>query len=166
MHGTTLQPREVALPKFGYTGPTGPVNWAGLAIENLDCASGLKQSPINLTPESARAMTTPPKIQIANVEAAEFENLGTTVEVIVNGTLEAPDVLGAGEFQLKQFHFHTPSEHRIQEEYFPLEVHMVHEGRTCSPDFLVPYQRCSLTISISSQRSTRGYGRPLRIVVQ
>lgn len=65
-----------------------------------------------------------PKITIANVEAAEFENLGTTLEAIVNGTTE----FGGATFNLKQFHFHTPSEHRINEEYFPLEMHMVHEA--------------------------------------
>lgn len=31
-------------------------------------------------------------------------------------------------FELKQFHFHTPSEHTIDGEYFPLEMHLVHEA--------------------------------------
>jgi hypothetical protein len=41
-------------------------------------------------------------------EGAEFENLGTTVEVITQGgTL----VSGGKQFELQQFHFHLPSEH-------------------------------------------------------
>ena len=29
-------------------------------------------------------------------------------------------------FALKQFHFHSPSEHTIDGQYYPLEMHMVH----------------------------------------
>jgi carbonic anhydrase len=65
-----------------------------------------------------------PKITIARVESAEFENLGSTIETIVNGTT----TFNGSDFSLKQLHFHTPSEHRINEEYFPLEMHMVHEA--------------------------------------
>jgi carbonic anhydrase len=32
------------------------------------------------------------------------------------------------EFELVQFHFHSPSENRIQGELFPLEAHFVHKG--------------------------------------
>lgn len=31
-------------------------------------------------------------------------------------------------FELKQFHHHSPSEHTVDGEYFPLEVHFVHEA--------------------------------------
>jgi carbonic anhydrase len=44
--------------------------------------------------------------------------------VIAGGTTE----FGNKTFSLKQFHFHHPSEHRINEEDFPLEMHMVHEA--------------------------------------
>lgn len=57
-------------------------------------------------------------------QAVDFENLGTTIEVIVNGTTS----FAGSDFRLKQFHMHTPSEHRIGEEYYPLELHFVHEG--------------------------------------
>lgn len=53
-----------------------------------------------------------------------LENLGTTLEVPVTGKTTVAGV----EYRLKQFHFHTPSEHRIFEEYYPLEMHMVHES--------------------------------------
>ena len=59
-----------------------------------------------------------------SVAEADFENLGTTLETIVTGNT----TLGATTFTLQQFHMHSPSEHRVNEEYFPLEVHMVHEG--------------------------------------
>ncbi len=34
--------------------------------------------------------------------------------------------LGAEELELKQFHFHTPSEHTLAGEQFPLVLHLVH----------------------------------------
>lgn len=129
IHGTSLHRREelpggkVKVSNFGYTGLIGPLNWAGITAENSACATSSVQSPINID-DTISLATEAPVIDIPSVEAAEFENLGTTVEVIVNGTTK----FAGKEFTLKQFHFHTPSEHRIAEEYFPLEVHMVHEA--------------------------------------
>jgi carbonic anhydrase len=57
-------------------------------------------------------------------QGAKFENLGTNVEVVVNGTL----VNGAKTYALAQFHFHTPSEHRVDDEHYPMEMHMVFEA--------------------------------------
>lgn len=127
IHGTTLSPRQVdgavEVSTFGYTGTTGPHNWASLHAANIQCSVGRNQSPINID-ESVGTLAETPQVDIPSVETAEFGNLGTTVEVVVNGTMS---VLGKS-FSLKQFHFHSPSEHRINEEYFPLEMHMVHEA--------------------------------------
>jgi carbonic anhydrase len=65
-----------------------------------------------------------PVLDIPPVEEVEFENLGTTIEVIANGTT----TIAGNQFRLVQFHMHTPSEHHLNGEYHPLEVHMVHEG--------------------------------------
>lgn len=129
LHGTSLLPRaelpggKVAVSTFGYTGLQGPLNWAGLAAANSACASSKVQSPINIDATIGLAKEAP-VVKIDSVQNAEFENLGTTVEVIVNGTT----TFAGTEFSLRQFHFHTPSEHRIADEYFPLEMHMVHEA--------------------------------------
>lgn len=42
------------------------------------------------------------------VEGTEFENLGTTVEVIAKGGTMS---FGGIDYTLQQFHFHLPSEH-------------------------------------------------------
>jgi len=60
--------------------------------------------------EGSFNMLTPGDVQveIPDFEDAEFENLGTTIEVIAQGgTLQ----FGGKEFDLQQFHFHLPSEH-------------------------------------------------------
>lgn len=135
MHGTSLHRRqageEVPISQFGYTGAEGPVNWGNLAEANVLCSKGRNQSPINLDSTIPVAQQAP-SIDIPNPQGAEFENLGSTVEVFLNGTTN----FGGTEFKLKQFHLHTPSEHRILEEHFPIEMHMVHES-AAGGDFLV-----------------------------
>jgi carbonic anhydrase len=63
-------------------------------------------------------------MEIPEVEEVEFENLGTTIEVLANGTTS----FAGSDFRLVQFHMHTPSEHHLNGEYHPLEVHMVHQA--------------------------------------
>ncbi|KAG7086717.1 hypothetical protein E1B28_002653 [Marasmius oreades] len=142
IHGTSFLRREVSeegkvkVSNFGYNKENGPANWAQLEAGNTQCATGKNQSPILLDDTIPKA-TSRPKVVIADVEEAEFENLGTTLEVIANGTTTFEDK----DFALKQFHLHTPSEHRINEEYFPVEMHMVHEGADGSIVVLaVPFQ--------------------------
>jgi len=143
MHGTSMMKRQVSedgkkveVSNFGYSGERGPVNWASLAPENEACRTSKVQSPIVLDNTISKA-TERPVVKIANVEEAEFENLGTTLETIVTGTT----TFGGKEFTLKQFHMHTPSEHRINDEYFPLEIHMVHESADKSIAVIaIPFQ--------------------------
>ncbi|CAI6336863.1 unnamed protein product [Periconia digitata] len=107
-------------PAFGYDAMNGPHVWAGLKEENKACSSGQVQSPINID-SSVQQAAAKPEINFPQAPV-KFENLGTTIEVIMNGTTK----VGDAEFTLKQYHIHTPSEHRINREYSPLEVHMVH----------------------------------------
>ncbi|KAJ7128795.1 putative carbonic anhydrase [Mycena crocata] len=139
MHGTTFSRRvegEVPISKFGYTGLQGPLNWAGLEEANSACRKSSVQSPIVLSSSDTKASEAP-KVEISNVEEAEFENLGTTLEVVVKGKT----TVGGKEFELQQFHMHTPSEHRINDEYFPLEIHMVHQASDASIAVIaIPFQ--------------------------
>ncbi|KAJ6457556.1 alpha carbonic anhydrase [Mycena vitilis] len=100
--------------------------WAGLSPANCACRRGKTQSPIVLNASSPLA-TSAPLLHIPTLASAELENLGTTLEVPMSesgGTLTFDNRV----LQLNQFHFHTPSEHRVGGEYFPLEMHMVHQS--------------------------------------
>ncbi|KAF2735162.1 carbonic anhydrase [Polyplosphaeria fusca] len=114
----------VEVGQFGYTGMIGPLNWASLAPENEACKNGVNQSPIDIDGSVTKA-TEAPVLDIPE-QAVEFENLGTNLEVVVNGTTK----FAGSDFRLRQFHFHMPSEHRIGGEFFPMEAHFVHEGVT------------------------------------
>lgn len=156
LHGLSMFKRAagaengtVEINTFGYGPENGPFNWASLAPENEACKAGLNQSPINIGTDlpagnlkkrnviihkracvnetssdaTIGAAANRPVVDIPD-QAVEFENLGTTIEVVVNGTTS----FNGTDFRLVQFHMHTPSEHHINDEYFPLEVHMVHQG--------------------------------------
>jgi len=58
-------------------------------------------------------------------EGTEFENLGTTVEVVAKGGTMA---VNGVQFNLQQFHFHLPSEHLDNGTSRAMEMHMVWES--------------------------------------
>lgn len=139
-YGTSHNPRvqRRAEATFGYSDLTGPLDWHGLAAENSACALGISQSPIDINPAE---LTTVSGFNLAfnvasNIEGAEIENLGTTLEVFVNGTIQ----LGYKAYELAQFHIHTPSEHHILGEYYPAETHFVFEAAgMLHPSVTQPY---------------------------
>jgi carbonic anhydrase len=119
--------------KWGYAGPEGPHNWGRLAPEFEICESGKNQSPIDLTGFIEADL---PPIQF------NYDTLSTEIvydrrasEVVNTGhSLQTDDVGGASievsgqVFELRQFHFHTPSENQIEGKSFAMEAHLVHEG--------------------------------------
>lgn len=109
---------------WGYSGDTGPENWGNLADEYIMCKLGKNQSPIDIKTSNAFD-TDLPAIGIDYKSASKEElNNGHTVQVnIVPGSSITVDGI---KFELKQFHFHTPSENTIDGKYFPLEAHFVH----------------------------------------
>ncbi|KAE8552750.1 hypothetical protein TMatcc_007868 [Talaromyces marneffei ATCC 18224] len=107
---------------FNYTGLGGPLNWYGLnKTANEACAKGMRQSPINIDTHTIEyAATGSVNFNISNVASAKFENSGFGLEVLMtNGSLVVNNIT----YYLDNFHFHTPSEHRVDEEYFPMECH-------------------------------------------
>ncbi|GAB1315547.1 hypothetical protein MFIFM68171_05757 [Madurella fahalii] len=129
-HGTFLQPRAaegegVTVSTFGYTGTIGPLNWAALeSPANSACATGTRQSPIDMV-DGVFELVQGSDIQIEvndMPDGADFENLGTTVEVITQG---GSLVVGERTFELQQFHFHLPSEHLDNGTSQAMEMHMV-----------------------------------------
>lgn len=107
-----------------YSGETGPENWAQLSPEYGDCA-GSNQSPIDLT-----------GFIDAELEPIAFHYEAGGLEILNNGHTVQINVLPGDtitvegtEFELKQFHFHVPSENLIHGESFPMEGHLVHADK-------------------------------------
>lgn len=110
---------------FGYEGRIGPDHWWEICQpKNLTCLSGQRQSPIDLP---VAPVTRLQELEFHYEETPlEVENTGTTIEVPVeHGSFLT---IGKETYELFQFHFHTPSEHRRQGEEFPMELHFVHRN--------------------------------------
>lgn len=107
-----------------YSGERGPENWGALSPEFAVCETGTMQSPINLA-DATRTELPDPQF---NYEPTPLEivNKGHTLQVEYEPG--SAITVGGTRYELLQFHFHTPSEHRLQGEEFPAELHLVHRG--------------------------------------
>lgn len=122
---------EVEVGDFGYSGTIGPLLWTSLDPEaNQACSTGTRQSPIDMVEGHFNMMTgSSVALSIPDVpEGAEFENLGTTVEVVMEGFGGGLTLADGTNYNLSQFHFHHPSEHIDNGVSMPMEMHMVFQS--------------------------------------
>ncbi|KAM0213996.1 hypothetical protein ACHAQD_009029 [Fusarium lateritium] len=129
-YGTHLHRRSdvIEAPKFGYSAANGPANWYNLDPKANDlCATGNHQSPINMADGAFELLSSSDlHIEMPDfTDGAEFENLGSTVEVVTEG-LGGKLTIDDTTYELKQFHFHLPSEHLDNGTSMAMEMHMVH----------------------------------------
>jgi carbonic anhydrase len=109
---------------WAYDGAHGPSEWARLAPQNATCASGQRQSPIDITDGI--------KVEL---DAVEFDYQPSGFRVVDNGhTVQVHvtpgntiEVLGR-RYELVQFHFHRPSEERIDGKPFDMVAHLLHKS--------------------------------------
>lgn len=95
---------------------------------------GFAQSPINII--TSRTSGREARVALNyGLAMEEVRNLGHTVEVDVSPGNEV--VADGITYALKQFHFHTPSEHRIDGVTYPMEMHLVHESDELPHHYLV-----------------------------
>lgn len=114
---------------WGYTGAFGPQFWGNLDSKFSMCKDGKSQSPINL-------VWSKQKMSGSELSLAYKES---KLNVLDNGhsiqfNVDAGSFLNhnSNSYQLKQFHFHSTSEHQLSGKSFPLEMHLVHQDATGS----------------------------------
>lgn len=110
---------------WSYSGEGAPQNWGKLDKEFATCSRGKAQSPVDVTGALK-----------SNLKPLAFDYRGGTAEILNNGhtvqvNYEPGSTLTAGgrRFELKQFHFHAPSENTFNGRHFPLEGHLVHADK-------------------------------------
>ena len=111
---------------WGYEGAEGPEHWGELEPQFAACAQGKAQTPIDIKNE----------IEAARTEVIRFNYTAAASEILNNGhTVQAnipagnTIVVDGVEFQLKQFHFHTPSENAVHGKRAAMELHLVHADK-------------------------------------
>lgn len=125
LSSSVLASNKTSKVHWGYIGEEGPSNWAKLSPEFSSCKSGRSQSPINI--DSSAIGADLPGLEINYGKSPlKIINNGHTIQVNYEpGSFLSID----GEsYELVQFHFHHPSEHKIDNESFPMELHLVHQN--------------------------------------
>lgn len=107
---------------WSYSGSLGPDHWGDLKLEFEACKNGHRQSPIDI--RDARR---------ADLPAIEFDYKPSPLHIVDNGHTiminYAPGSfirVGGKRYELKQFHFHRPSEEKINGRPFDMVAHLVH----------------------------------------
>lgn len=115
-------PEATSGHSWSYRGDTGPKFWGEIARV---CQQGQQQSPINIvSPTSAKL----DEIEWDYEDKLQnIINNGHTVQVNLQpgSEIEFQDQ----EYQLKQVHFHTPSENQVDGKSYPFEAHLVHANK-------------------------------------
>ncbi|WP_028950135.1 carbonic anhydrase [Sulfurihydrogenibium subterraneum] len=122
----TLQ-KNTEVHHWSYEGENGPENWAKLNPEYFWC-SLKNQSPVDISDKyKVHAKIEKLNIKYDKAVNPEIVNNGHTIQVNVLEDFKL-NIRGK-EYHLKQFHFHTPSEHTVNGKYYPLEMHLVHKDK-------------------------------------
>jgi len=109
---------------WSYEGELGPANWSKINDGWASCGSGKRQSPIDLRDG----------IKV-NLEQITFDyhpssfsevNNGHTISVTVGGGNFI--TVGNATYELQEFHFHRPSEEKINGKGTEMVIHMVHRS--------------------------------------
>ncbi|KAK9124124.1 hypothetical protein Sjap_013726 [Stephania japonica] len=129
LHSKPIPAQEVEDQKeFDYISGSekGPERWGELHKEWADCNKGDLQSPIDLLNKRVEVVTKLGKLKRSYKPCnATLKNRGHDIMLQWDGDAGSIEINGA-EFELRQLHWHSPSEHTINGNRFDLEAHLVH----------------------------------------
>lgn len=109
---------------WSYEGDTGPDHWGSLSPDFAACANGVEQSPIDIP---ATAPLNPAELTFTyRPSAVNLVNNGHTIQA--NYDPGSSITLNGVTYDLIQFHFHAASEHAIDGQHDPMEIHFVHRN--------------------------------------
>lgn len=123
-----LPPPRATGTHWTYEGEFGPANWYKINSDWAKCSAGNRQSPIDIRDGM--------KVDLEQItfdykpSAFNVQDNGHTVQVTMGGGNFI--TVGNRMYELMQFHFHRPSEERVNGKGYEMVVHLVHkdgEGR-------------------------------------
>ena len=118
-----LPPPRVYGTHWSYEGESGPSNWHKINSDWAKCATGNRQSPIDIRDGMK-----------VDLEQIAFDYRPSGFNVTDNGHTVQVNV-GPGNYlsvagrtyELQQFHFHRPAEERVNGKGYEMVVHLVHK---------------------------------------
>ncbi|HEX7728904.1 MAG TPA: carbonic anhydrase family protein [Terracidiphilus sp.] len=120
--GTTFAAAQSA--HWEYQGHEGPFNWGKLDPAYKACGDGHEQSPIDIRGAKLNKALQPIEFHYM-ATSMKLENNGHTI--VVYPKPGSYIVAGGVRYDLKQFHFHRPSEEAVGGKLTDMDVHLVHE---------------------------------------
>jgi carbonic anhydrase len=109
-----------------YAGATGPARWGSLEKGFAECKLGQIQSPIDIPDASARK---------GDLASLLFNYKPSPLRIIDNGhTIQVNYSPGSTvsvegkRYELVEFHFHKPSEEKVDGKGHDMVAHLVHQG--------------------------------------
>jgi len=136
---------SIAVVAAGRQPPSFKYNQHG-ADWTATCATGKHQSPIDILPENldqticmrhGEDAAQPFRVNYHYRLARNLSMVNNGYALQVAGDLGFVTVGGCNpcdgkEYDIKQFHFHSPSEHRINNKSYAMELHIVHQKKGSS----------------------------------
>ena len=107
---------------WDYGETLGPSHWGDLKPEFAACKTGHRQSPIDI--RNPRKTDLPP-IEF-DYKASPLHIIDNGHTIMINYAAGSSISIGGKKYVLKQFHFHRPSEEKINGKGYDMVVHLVH----------------------------------------
>ncbi|XP_062192626.1 alpha carbonic anhydrase 7-like isoform X2 [Phragmites australis] len=106
----------------------GPENWGAIKEEWAACSTGRMQSPIDLSDEDVSLVCSLGYLNHTYRAAeASIVNRGHDIMVRFDGDAGSLVINGTA-YYLRQLHWHSPTEHAVDDRRYDMELHMVHES--------------------------------------
>ena len=109
---------------WAYEGDGAPANWGKLRNEYATCATGQRQSPIDIR-DGIKLGLEPIRFDYKRTQFRIIDN-GHTLQVNVGEGI-GMQIMGK-RYELIQFHFHRPAEERVNGKPYDMVVHLVHKN--------------------------------------
>lgn len=124
LSATTSFAAQGAAPHWEYQGAHGTAHWADIDPGYETCGRGHAQSPIDIR-----------NAQVAQLPALEFAYGRVAPSIVNNGHTVQVNVpqgqfltIDGSRYELVQFHFHSPSEEKVQGKPSAMVAHFVHRN--------------------------------------
>ncbi|MGI8424564.1 MAG: carbonic anhydrase [Chloroflexota bacterium] len=119
-------PAVVQHEDWKYEGEHGPSHWGETDPASAACQLGSEQSPIDIHPSRLLQIDWLSPIQFKYKPDKDLELVRDGHGFVVKYDPGSRMSLLGQEFELTQFHFHTPSEHTVSGRPADMELHLVH----------------------------------------